>query len=123
MSITSRPYKPDSAKCCERCVFGSGEHAEWCEKLRAEVILLRVGKILDQLAYQYRQETLAYSCSLGRGWWYFHADKPLRPAPIPGRATTLLPPAKDTDIGDAVMAVSKLNASEYVGKMDAESLA
>ena len=26
--ITSRPFHPD--KCCERCVFGSGEHAEWC---------------------------------------------------------------------------------------------
>ena len=27
--LMSRPYKP-GAKCCERCVFGRGEHAEWC---------------------------------------------------------------------------------------------
>ena len=28
--ITSRPYRPE--QCCEACVFGRGEHAEWCEK-------------------------------------------------------------------------------------------
>ena len=28
--ITSRPYQPDSGKCCEACVFGRGEHAAWC---------------------------------------------------------------------------------------------
>lgn len=27
--ITSRPYQPKMA--CERCCFGRGEHAEWCE--------------------------------------------------------------------------------------------
>lgn len=26
----SNPYKPDPAMCCEACVFGRGEHAEWC---------------------------------------------------------------------------------------------
>jgi hypothetical protein len=28
--IVSRPYKPGA--CCESCVFGRGEHAEWCAK-------------------------------------------------------------------------------------------
>jgi hypothetical protein len=28
--IVSRVYQPDPAKCCERCVFGTGEHAKWC---------------------------------------------------------------------------------------------
>src|ERR1700690_3328585 len=27
----SNPYRPDPAHCCEACVFGRGEHAEWCE--------------------------------------------------------------------------------------------
>jgi hypothetical protein len=27
--LMSRPYQPGE-KCCERCVFGRGEHAEWC---------------------------------------------------------------------------------------------
>jgi hypothetical protein len=26
----SNPYHPDPEKCCEACVFGSGEHARWC---------------------------------------------------------------------------------------------
>lgn len=26
----SNPYRPDPAQCCEACVFGSGEHAEFC---------------------------------------------------------------------------------------------
>lgn len=30
--ITSRPYHP--SQCCEKCVFGRGEHAEWCEEGR-----------------------------------------------------------------------------------------
>lgn len=28
--IHSNPYHPDPGHCCERCVFGSGEHAEFC---------------------------------------------------------------------------------------------
>jgi hypothetical protein len=28
-TITSRPFAPKMA--CERCVFGRGEHAEFCE--------------------------------------------------------------------------------------------
>lgn len=30
--LTSRPYHPDPAKCCEACAFGRGEHAAWCER-------------------------------------------------------------------------------------------
>jgi hypothetical protein len=30
----SNPYKPDPAMCCEACVFGRGEHAEWCGRRR-----------------------------------------------------------------------------------------
>jgi hypothetical protein len=26
----SNPYHPDPEKCCEACVFGSGQHAVWC---------------------------------------------------------------------------------------------
>ena len=37
-TIQSRPYHPQAA--CERCVFGSGEHAPWCEHApRATYIL------------------------------------------------------------------------------------
>ena len=25
-------YHPDPAKCCERCCFGTGDHAPFCEK-------------------------------------------------------------------------------------------
>lgn len=27
--ITSRPFRPSMA--CQACVFGSGDHAHWCE--------------------------------------------------------------------------------------------
>lgn len=30
MKLYSRPYKPDPEKACEACIFGAGEHAEWC---------------------------------------------------------------------------------------------
>jgi hypothetical protein len=26
----SNPYHPNPEQCCEACVFGAGEHAEWC---------------------------------------------------------------------------------------------
>lgn len=26
----SNPYRPSPDACCEACVFGRGEHAEWC---------------------------------------------------------------------------------------------
>ncbi len=28
----SNPYKPNPEKCCEACIFGSGEHVDWCER-------------------------------------------------------------------------------------------
>ena len=28
----SNPYKPNPQQCCEACVFGRGEHAEWCSQ-------------------------------------------------------------------------------------------
>jgi hypothetical protein len=31
VTIQSRPYKPDSNKCCQACAFGTGKHAEFCE--------------------------------------------------------------------------------------------
>jgi len=29
--LTSRPFRPDPQQACERCCFGSGYHAYWCE--------------------------------------------------------------------------------------------
>ena len=29
--IQSLQYDPNPALCCERCIFGTGEHAGWCE--------------------------------------------------------------------------------------------
>ena len=31
MPLQSRPYAPSPEKCCNRCVFGRGPHAPWCE--------------------------------------------------------------------------------------------
>lgn len=28
--LQSRPYRPNPEMACEKCVFGSGEHADWC---------------------------------------------------------------------------------------------
>ena len=28
--LTSRPYHPDPAKCCEACIFGAGYHTAFC---------------------------------------------------------------------------------------------
>jgi hypothetical protein len=35
--LISRPYEPNPEHCCEACVFGRGDHAEWCETGRDEV--------------------------------------------------------------------------------------
>ena len=35
--IQSREYKPDAGMCCERCVFGTGAHADWCTFWLAEI--------------------------------------------------------------------------------------
>lgn len=29
--LCSRPYKPDPKMACEACVWGRGDHAEWCD--------------------------------------------------------------------------------------------
>lgn len=28
--LNSLPYRPTTAKCCDACVFGRGQHAIWC---------------------------------------------------------------------------------------------
>ena len=35
--LMSRPYAPSTEKCCERCVFGSGPHAAWCQSDNARI--------------------------------------------------------------------------------------
>ena len=32
-NIRSRQYRPDPEKCCEKCCFGTGFHAEFCDAL------------------------------------------------------------------------------------------
>ncbi len=39
--LTSRRYNPSPEHCCEACVFGRGEHADWCW------ICPRCGKAVD----------------------------------------------------------------------------
>jgi hypothetical protein len=40
--IVSRPYPKDLTRACERCVFGTGEHAEWCLKIWRPVSLAQL---------------------------------------------------------------------------------
>jgi hypothetical protein len=44
--LVSRPYNPDPDHCCERCVFGTGQHAEWCEVRIRE--FLRRGRVAQE---------------------------------------------------------------------------
>ena len=44
--IHSAPYRP--AMACERCCFGSGEHAEWCEYLPTYESLKKIDAILAE---------------------------------------------------------------------------
>jgi len=37
--LTSRPYRPNPAKCCERCVFGNPWHATWCPENKAHIAM------------------------------------------------------------------------------------
>ena len=39
--IVSRPYRPGE-KCCEKCAFGSGEHALWCQERSAEIVPAKI---------------------------------------------------------------------------------
>jgi hypothetical protein len=47
-NITSRPFHPD--QCCERCVFGRGEHAGWCDVDDEGMSTVDLGHALMQLA-------------------------------------------------------------------------
>jgi len=38
--IKSRVYRPNPYKCCERCVFGSGEHADWCMEGTEDILFV-----------------------------------------------------------------------------------
>lgn len=29
--IQSLPFRPNPANCCAACVFGKGEHEDWCD--------------------------------------------------------------------------------------------
>jgi hypothetical protein len=46
-NVVSRPFRPASDTCCERCVFGSGEHATWCTAWEQWLQAL-----IDRLAHQ-----------------------------------------------------------------------
>lgn len=50
--IVSRPFHPGD-KCCEACVFGSGEHAEWCKS----------GKLLEKFRNVYYDPMVTFSIS------------------------------------------------------------
>jgi hypothetical protein len=49
--IISRPYHP--AQCCEACVFGRGEHADWCRAprwiTRVELEEMSLGELIHHL--------------------------------------------------------------------------
>lgn len=49
--IVSRPFKP--AMACERCVFGTGQHAEWCESRSASM-----GKALNRFSEKIAQSNI-----------------------------------------------------------------
>jgi len=53
-TLQSRPYQPDPENgCCEACVFGSGEHAEYCEaSLTPEYDALFREAMLDRIDIQ-----------------------------------------------------------------------
>lgn len=50
--ISSRPYHPTA--CCEACVFGHGEHAEWCEKAEGWNFWAELDKIQPELTKELR---------------------------------------------------------------------
>jgi hypothetical protein len=53
--IVSRVYQPNPAYCCERCVFGRGQHAEWCQ---AGIDFQVMQLFLASLPEQRRQQIL-----------------------------------------------------------------
>ena len=34
-NLQSRPFRPNPRYCCEKCIFGSGEHSERCKSRTA----------------------------------------------------------------------------------------
>jgi hypothetical protein len=59
----SNPYHPHPRHCCERCVFGSGQHAAWCMTRPAQI--LRV--LLARLRHFERPKTLPNATEQGGG--------------------------------------------------------
>jgi hypothetical protein len=57
--ITSRPYQPDPETCCEACVFGRGEHAEWCrfneQQIRGAYLMEEAAKFLKRYRTRHAQ--------------------------------------------------------------------
>lgn len=56
--IQSRPFKPDAEMCCEACVFGRGEHAEFCtnpEVLYARTIDEQMAKVRRYVNFATRE--------------------------------------------------------------------
>jgi hypothetical protein len=52
--IVSRPYQPDA--CCEACVFGRGEHAEWCVRQPGVITLARLSDWRKEMRQTARRE-------------------------------------------------------------------
>ena len=48
--IISKPYfsAVSEGKCCEKCVFGSGEHAAWCTNWGIIKDLNEIDRILEE---------------------------------------------------------------------------
>ncbi len=51
--IKSRPMFHSTA--CERCVFGRGEHAEWCEQNVRPWVVDLMQKRLEDALYEYHE--------------------------------------------------------------------
>ena len=45
--ITSRPYRP--VRCCERCVFGTGQHSILCAQNQAEELAIALDLVAKGL--------------------------------------------------------------------------
>jgi hypothetical protein len=55
-NIVSRPYQTaDPKQCCERCVFGTGKHADFCEDPTAQYQRVLQEQIRTESAQLYRE--------------------------------------------------------------------
>jgi len=45
--LQSRPFRPAPDKCCERCVFGRGDHAHWCKRSAVSIVVDADGNIFE----------------------------------------------------------------------------